>query len=82
MNSDTLKKYKKALNELKAPLNEVFSKLDDIGCRIIPQPISNNKVKMIIFDKGIEVKKQPIYSQDQFKVKQIEFFNFFYNKYF
>ena len=82
MNTKTLKKYNKALNELKQPLNDVFRLLAEIDCYTLPMPISNNKIKMIIFDKGKEIKKKPIYSSDEFKIKQIEFLNYFYNKYF
>lgn len=82
MNTKTLKKYNKALNELKQPLNETFKVLIEIGCYTLPLPITDDKIKMIIFDKGKEIKKQPIYSRDEFKIKQIEFLNYFYNKYF
>lgn len=82
MNTNTSKKYKSALNELKDPLNKVYCSLSEIGCKVLPEPIENNKVKMLIFDKGNKIDKEPIYSHDVFKVKQIEFFNYFYNKYF
>jgi len=82
MNSNTLKKYNNALNELKQPLNEVFRCLLDIECYTLPLPVGNDKIKMIIFEKGTKVKKEPIYSADEFKLKQIEFLNYFYNKYF
>ena len=82
MNTKTLKKYNKALNELKQPLNETFKVLIEIGCYTLPLPITDDKIKMIIFDKGKEIKKKPIYSKDEFKIKQIEFLNYFYNKYF
>lgn len=81
MNTKTLKKYNNALNELKQPLNETFKVLLEIGCYTLPLPITDDKIKMIIFDKGKEIKKKPVYSKDEFKIKQIEFLNYFYNKY-
>ena len=82
MNSNTLKKYNKALNELKIPLNKMLPLLFEIDCKVIPLPLGGDKIKMLIFDKGNKIKKEPIYKHDEFKVKQIEFFNYFYNKYF
>lgn len=81
MNSNTLKKYNKALNELKTPLNDMLPLLYEIDCKVIPLPLGGDKIKMIIFNKGTKIKKEPVYNQYEFKVKQLEFFNYFYNKY-
>ena len=79
-NSKILKKYNKALNELKTPLNEMFQFITELDCKVLPDPVGN-KVKMIIFDKGLKVEREPTYSHDEFKLKQLEFIIHFYNKY-
>ena len=81
MDSKTLKRYNKALNELKTPLNEMMWFITEQGCKVLPLPISGNKVKLLIFDKGLKIKKEKTYSHDEFKLKQLEFIEYFYNKY-
>lgn len=73
MNTKTLKKYNNALNELKQPLNDVFRLLTEIDCYTLPMPISDNKIKMIIFDKGKEIKKNLFTQAMNLKLNRLNF---------
>ncbi len=80
-NSKTPKKDKNPLNGLKISLNELVGFCFDLNCYVIPNPISNDRMKLIAVDKGKQIESKKTYSLKEFKVKQLEFFLYFYNKY-
>ena len=66
----------------KTSLNELIAFCFDFNCYVLPQPVGNDKIKLIAVDKGRKIESKKTYTHKEFKQKQIEFFNYFYNKYY